>query len=147
MRIIDWSSDVCSSDLTKLLGSYYSVRAHDYVYDFDGTRQPIATYGADDEYQHFTTGELQFTSNADSWGASWLKWVGGLYYLNSEGGYDPGYLRLVDVVQLPISNIVSALPPALSGPLDQLIGNIGLPESLTFYFTGDRKSTRLNSSH
>ncbi|HEY9547451.1 MAG TPA: TonB-dependent receptor [Solimonas sp.] len=121
---------------TKLLGSYYSVRAHDYVYDFDGTRQPIATYGADDEYQHFTTGELQFTSNADSWGASWLKWVGGLYYLNSEGGYDPGYLRLVDVVQLPISNIVSALPPALSGPLDQLIGNIGLPESLTFYFTG-----------
>src|SRR3546814_17713961 len=80
MRISDWSSDVCSSDL--------------------GTRQPIATYGADDEYQHFTTGELQFTSNADSWGASWLKWVGGLYYLNSEGGYDPGYLRLVDVVQL-----------------------------------------------
>src|SRR3546814_19284057 len=106
MRISDWSSDVCSSDL--------------------GTRQPIATYGADDEYQHFTTGELQFTSNADSWGASWLKWVGGLYYLNSEGGYDPGYLRLVDVVQLPISNIVSALPPALSGPLDQLIGNTGV---------------------
>ncbi|HET8882042.1 MAG TPA: TonB-dependent receptor plug domain-containing protein, partial [Solimonas sp.] len=61
---------------TKLLGSYYFVRAHDYVYDFDDTRQPIATYGADDEYQRFYTSELQFTSNADSWGAEWLKWVG-----------------------------------------------------------------------
>ncbi|NGY06596.1 TonB-dependent receptor [Solimonas terrae] len=120
----------------RLLGSYYFVRAHDYVYDFDDTREPVATYGADSEYQRFYTSELQFTSNADSWASSWLKWVGGLYYLSSEGGYDPGYLRLVDSVQLPISNIVSALPPALGSSLDALLGNSGLPESLTFYFTG-----------
>lgn len=119
---------------TKLLGSYYFVRAHDYVYDFDDTRQPIATYGADSEYQRFYTSELQFTSNDESWGASWLKWVGGLYYLNSEGGYDPGYLRLVDAVRLPLAGIVSALPAALRDPLDNLLG--GLPSSLTFYFTG-----------
>ncbi|WP_157623117.1 TonB-dependent receptor [Solimonas soli] len=121
---------------TKLLGSWYFVRAYHYVYDFDDTRQPIATYGADDEYQRFYTSELQFTSNEDSWGSSWLKWVGGLYYLRSEGGYDPGYLRLLDVVRLPLDSIVSALPPALGNPLGQLIGRLGLPQSLTFYFTG-----------
>ncbi|WP_245585114.1 TonB-dependent receptor [Solimonas flava] len=119
---------------TKLLGSYYRVRAYDYVYDFDDTRQPIATYGADDEYQRFVTSELQFTSNADSWGADWLKWVGGLYYLNSEGGYDPGYLRLLDSVQLP--GLVSRLPPIIRNPLNTLIDRLGLPQSLTFYFTG-----------
>jgi iron complex outermembrane receptor protein len=119
---------------TKLLGSYYFVKARDYVYDFDGTRQPLATYGANNEYQRFYTGELQFTSNDESWGSSWLKWVGGLYYLQSKGGYDPGYLRLLDFVHLPISDIISALPPALGGPLGTLTG--GLPESLTFYFTG-----------
>lgn len=119
---------------TKLLGSYYRVRAYDYVYDFDDTRQPIATYGADDEYQRFVTSELQFTSNADSWGSDWLKWVGGLYYLNSEGGYDPGYLRLLDSVQLP--GLVSRLPPIIRNPLNTLIDRLGLPQSLTFYFTG-----------
>ena len=118
----------------KLLGSFYKVRAYDYVYDFDGTSQPIATYGADSEFQRFTTSELQFTSNDESWGSDWFKWVGGLYYLKSRGGYDPGYLRLLDFVQLPIDNLVGALPEPVRGPLDALLG--GLPDSLTFYFTG-----------
>jgi len=131
--ILNWNNPGVD---TKLLGSYYFVRAYDYVYDFDDTRQPIATYGADDEYQRFHTAELQFTSNDESWGGDWLKWVGGLYYLQSRGGYDPGYLRLLDFVRLPINNLVSALPPALSNPLNRLLGNLGLPQSLTFYFTG-----------
>ena len=118
----------------KLLGSFYKVRAYDYVYDFDGTSQPIATYGADGEYQRFTTSELQFTSNDESWGADWFKWVGGFYYLESRGGYDPGYLRLLDFVQLPINNIIGALPQPVRDPLSALLG--GLPSSLTFYFTG-----------
>lgn len=121
---------------TKLLGSYYFVRASDYVYDFDGSRLPIATYGADDEHQRFVTGELQFTSNADSWGADWLKWVGGLYYLKSEGGYEPGYLRLLDNVRLPTQQILDGLPLGLGDLVRNLLGSVPIPQSLTFYFTG-----------
>ncbi|SEQ58825.1 iron complex outermembrane recepter protein [Solimonas aquatica] len=121
---------------TKLLGSYYFVKAFDYVYDFDGTSQPIATYGADDEYQRFVTSELQFTSNADSWGSSWLKWVGGLYYLRSDGGYKPGYLRLLDAVQLPTTEQIGALPLGLGDLVLSLLGNSPIPQDLTFYFTG-----------
>ncbi|NKF21304.1 TonB-dependent receptor [Solimonas sp. C16B3] len=121
---------------TKLLGSYYFVRAHDYVYDFDGTNQPLATYGANSEYQRFVTSELQFTSNDESWGADWLKWVGGLYYLKSRGGYDPGYLRLLDDVQLPTQQLLDALPGTLGTTVRNLLGDLPIPETLTFYFTG-----------
>ena len=124
---------------TKLLGSYYNVRAYDYVYDFDGTRQPIATYGADDEFQRFVTGELQFSSDEDSWGSSWLKWVGGVYYLQSEGGYDPGYLRLIDLVQLPVGEILEGLPVLgqfLGNLTGTVLGGAPVPQSLTFFFTG-----------
>ncbi len=118
----------------KWLASFYKVRAYDYVYDFDGSAQPIATYGADNEFQRFVTSELQITSNDESWGADWLKWVGGLYYLRSRGGYDPGYLRLLDVARLPIDGLVGTLPEAARGPVGGLLD--GLPDSLTFFFTG-----------
>ncbi|HEY0973013.1 MAG TPA: TonB-dependent receptor [Solimonas sp.] len=124
---------------TKLLGSYYHVRAYDYVYDFDGTRQPIATYGADNEFQRFVTGELQFSSNDDSWGASWLKWVGGIYYLQSQGGYDPGYLRLIDLVQLPVGDVLQEFPVLgtfLGNLAGTVLGGAPVPQSLTFFFTG-----------
>ncbi|MDB5969732.1 MAG: TonB-dependent receptor [Hydrocarboniphaga sp.] len=124
----------------KLLGSYYYTNAHDYVYDFDGSSQPIATYGADSDYQRIVTSELQFTSNAESWGSSWLKWVGGLYYLKSEGGYKPGYLRLLDSVNLPLADVVNgvldSLPPAVGDPLRDALSGVILPSSLTFYFNG-----------
>lgn len=121
---------------TKLLGSHAYVNAHDYNYDFDGTDQPIASYGALSEFQRTSTAELQFTSNEDSWGASRLKWVGGLYYLQSTGGYDPGYLRLLDTVVNPLPGLIAALPGPLQSAVDQLLGGAIVPESLTFYFFG-----------
>lgn len=129
---IDWQ---LSGVDVKLLGSYYRTNAHDYVYDFDGSSQPIATYGALSDFQNIVTSELQFTSNAGSWGSDWLKWVGGFYYLHSEGGYKPGYLRLLDSVQLPIADLLGLLP-GLGDPLVDLLGGLPLPSSLTFYFNG-----------
>jgi len=116
----------------KLLGSHYYVNADDYVYDFDGSSQGIATYGADSEYQTIDTGELQFSSNAGTPGASWLKWVGGVYYLRSEGGYDPGYLTLTNIGLPVIGNLVDRLP----APLQNLLGGVPSLESLRFNFTG-----------
>lgn len=122
---------------TKLLGSYYHVNAYDYVYDFDGSALPLATYGADSDFQRVTTGELQFTSNASSWASDWLKWVGGFYYLNSRGGYKPGYLSLASsFLRLPTQQFLNLLPLQLGDVAREQLGGLIAPETLTFYFTG-----------
>jgi iron complex outermembrane receptor protein len=120
----------------KLLGSHYYVNADNYVYDFDGSSEPIATYGANSDFQRITTGELQFTSNAGSPGASWLKWVGGIYYLNSRGGYDPGYLTLTNV-GLPTGSLLSGIVDTLpDGAVKNLLDKIPALDALRFNFTG-----------
>jgi iron complex outermembrane recepter protein len=115
----------------KLLGSHYFIDAYDYVYDYDGSAQPVATYGAESDYQQVRTGELQFTSNDGSFASSWLQWVAGLYYLRSEGGYDPGYLSLAGSV-FNLEPVLGALPD----PLRNLLGAAPLPTQLRFNFTG-----------
>jgi iron complex outermembrane receptor protein len=122
---------------TKLSGSDYYVNAYNYVYDFDGSALPIATYAADSEFQRITTGELQLSSNKTSWGASWLNWVGGLYYLHSKGGYNPGWLQLINIDlptnSLGVQNLFGLLPAGLGNLLDAVPS---LSSGATFYFTG-----------
>ncbi|MDP9139614.1 MAG: TonB-dependent receptor [Pseudomonadota bacterium] len=115
----------------KLLGSHYYIDAYDYVYDYDGSNRPVATYGAESDYQEVETAELQFTSNDGSFGSRWLQWVAGAYYLRSEGGYDPGYLSLADSV-VNLTPVLDALPPLLRNILDPL----PIPTQLRFNFTG-----------
>ncbi len=115
----------------KLLGSHYDIDASDYVYDYDGSARPIATYGAESDYQTVDTAELQFTSNDGTFGSSWLQWVAGAYYLRSEGGYDPGYLSLADSV-VNLQTVIDALPPLLQNILNPL----PIPTQLRFNFTG-----------
>ncbi len=115
----------------RLLGSHYYVDAYDYVYDYDGSRRPVATYGADKDYQQVETAELQFTSNDGTPGASWLQWVAGFYYLKSEGGYEPGYLSLLGRV-VNLEPVFNALPD----PLRNLLNGLPIPTQLRFNFTG-----------
>ncbi|HEY1076464.1 MAG TPA: TonB-dependent receptor, partial [Fontimonas sp.] len=115
----------------KLLGSHYFIDAYDYVYDFDGSNRPLATYGADSDYQQVETAELQFNSNDGTFGSSWLQWVAGAYYLRSEGGYDPGYLSLADSV-VNLQPVIDVLPPLLRNILNPL----PIPTQLRFNFTG-----------
>ncbi len=115
----------------KLLGSHYFIDAYDYVYDYDGSNRPVATYGAESDYQQVETAELQFTSNDGTIGSSWLQWVAGAYYLRSEGGYNPGYLSLADSA-VNLTPVLDALPPLLRNILDPL----PIPTQLRFNFTG-----------
>lgn len=140
---IDWT--LPSFDV-KLLGSTYEVIAHDFQYDFDGSAQPLITFVALPEFQEIKTAELQFISNPDSWGSQWLKWVGGLYYLDSEGGYDPAYLSIAnEVINLPTQGLadllqlpVDALGPLLPDRLESLVGGLPLPggDGVGLYFRG-----------
>lgn len=57
--------------------------------DFDASPNPVIYITTPTSYYDSKTAELQFLSNDDSWGADWMNWVGGLYYINSIVAYDP----------------------------------------------------------
>src|SRR3546814_10862546 len=50
MRISDWSSDVCSSDLHPRLGRRYLLRNHQKVAIADASRAIIGGFNVEDEY-------------------------------------------------------------------------------------------------
>lgn len=57
--------------------------------DFDGSNMPVAVFTTPGQFANVKTAEFQILSNDDGWGADWLTWIGGLYYLKSSVGYDP----------------------------------------------------------
>lgn len=73
----------------KLLGSDQDQDSYDLSYDFDGGQPDIVAFTAPHSPSRLKTAELQFVSNDEGWTPDWLKWVGGLYYLNQKAGYDP----------------------------------------------------------
>lgn len=91
--------------------------------DFDGTNEPIISFGSP-VFSDVKTAELQFLSNDDSWGAGWLSWIGGLYYIDSVAGLDP-QLALVggeqgQVSAVPLGELIKMLPDPLRNELDAL---------------------------
>lgn len=102
----------------KLIGSDQYAITHS-MYDFDGTNRPIASFEAKNQFADVRTGEFQILSNADSWGADWLKWIAGVYYFESTQGFDP---LLLTVAGLDLANGVVAGVPIPQGLRDTLIG-------------------------
>lgn len=105
----------------RFLGSYQSIRAPALV-DFDGSPQPLAGFEAIGQFERVRTAEFQLISNQST--PSWLKWVGGVYYLNSSAGYDPLHLFVgqgaLDYLQQPgglggVAPLFTGLTNALSG--------------------------------
>lgn len=79
---------------TKLLGSDQHLDVGHATFDFDGSPQPLATFDTQEEFIDVRTAELQILSNSDTWLSDRIQWVAGLYYFESEGGFDPANLRL-----------------------------------------------------
>ena len=126
----------------KLLGSDFYIKTFDYKVDFDGTALPLVTSQSPDEYQDLLSGELQILSNADSWGADWLKWIGGLYYFEAEGGYNPVHLTVANsLIDFPGAellnvNVIDRLPEQLRTRLLQVLGPLPLPAQLGLELAG-----------
>lgn len=76
----------------KLLGSTQGITTEAQL-DFDATTLPLAATYAPGGFGDIQTGELQLISNDSSWGAGWLTYTGGLYYIKSQAGYDPLYVK------------------------------------------------------
>lgn len=62
--------------------------------DFDGSAMPIAAFDTTNEFADYQTAEIQFLSNETTPWSEKFEWVGGLYYLKSEAGFDPAHLRV-----------------------------------------------------
>ena len=121
----------------KLLASHQDIITGPATIDFDGSAQPLAAFDALNEFSKLKTYELQFLSNDETPFAERFKWVAGLYYIESDAGFDPAHLRvapaavtsLVDVarsygVPVPdrigsIADFIADLPLGSYTPLSQ----------------------------
>lgn len=148
---LDNSARVATADLKyatdwfdlRFIGSDQSTEAYAEA-DYDGSDRPLVTFSPHPSFQNTTTYELQILSNANSWGADWMQYIGGLYHIDSTGGWDPilftvapnvlsflanppdgGPLSQLAPLSTPLLNFLSGLP-GLSDPLDIIDGGLRL---------------------
>ncbi|HKY92124.1 MAG TPA: TonB-dependent receptor, partial [Nevskiaceae bacterium] len=88
--------------------------------DYDGTNGNIASFRARNQVARVKTQELQLISNDDSWGADWLRWIGGIYHIDSEAGYDPLYFNVE-------ANVIARLPGELPETVTDIFEQLQLP--------------------
>lgn len=88
--------------------------------DFDGSPVPIAAFSTNNQYSDYQTLEVQFLSKDDE-GDEYFDWIAGLYYLESEVGYDPAHLYVGSDFVNGLLNDVLGLPSSLSGPIDSIL--------------------------
>jgi iron complex outermembrane receptor protein len=116
----------------KILGSDQKILVDDAQYDFDASKQPIASFASPNQYTDQQTGELQILSNDETWFADRFKWVAGLYYLKSTAGYDPVILTVagsvLDLAQVDpsVNLVVSLIPQGLIDAIGFLPGPRGI---------------------
>src|SRR3546814_4964711 len=118
MRISDWSSDVCSSDLAGLTGTRTAT---------EGSLLAVPVAGAFEKGAYKNSTWLNILHGDHDLGALRLNW-------------DAAYVETESSTDLPIINQTSS-SASLRPNVSYTTGKYGLPV-LT-----DRKSTRLHSSH
>src|SRR3546814_7778734 len=125
MRISDWSSDVCSSDLfTRIYGDPNGV--------LGGT---VIGFRNGEDLGSATDGTLAFTSPADEFSDI------GNYAINGGGLTSTNYVFVQDPGNATALTIDPATLTFIANPFTRIYGD---PNGV---LGGDRKSTRLNSSH
>ncbi|HKY90306.1 MAG TPA: TonB-dependent receptor [Nevskiaceae bacterium] len=102
--------------------------------DFDSSPRPIAAIISVHPWYDMRTAELQFVSNDESWGSDWLKWIGGVYALDSSVGYEP--LRIAagsDLVGFLARPGGLGLLPQLTEPVIDAVTGLPLSDALLPY--------------
>lgn len=104
-------------------------------YDFDGSPEPLADFDVQPTFADVQTGEIQFLSNARSWGADWLDLIGGVYYFRSKQGFNPAFLTVL-TTDLDAGTVFGIQLP---GAVADLVRNAAAPSPLPsgrFQFVG-----------
>lgn len=81
--------------------------------DFDGSNFPGVLVKSP-LFSEVKTAEFQLLSNDTSWGADWLEWIGGAYYIESTQGLTP-LLSILDssdgdILGVPIDPLLDLIP-------------------------------------
>src|SRR3546814_2554424 len=84
MRISDWSSDVCSSDLLRSISAYRKLRGH-ILFDTDGSPETVANIEYDAQRAKTLSQEFHIISPT----GSKLDWLAGLYLYSHTAQADP----------------------------------------------------------
>jgi len=100
--------------------------------DYDGSVRPLVTFETVGQYADVKTGELQFISNSESWGADRFEWIVGLFTIESSAGYDPLYLSVApgvfSLLENPDAGPLLGVVTSITDPLlDLLDGVPGVP--------------------
>ncbi|MDB5975305.1 MAG: outer rane receptor protein [Nevskia sp.] len=108
----------------KLIGSTQRLSAPFVQADFDKSALPIVNITSIRQVSPQVTAELQVLSNDNTLFSSHFKWVAGLFYLKSSGGFDPIAFDL-----LPNALEALHLPGAtfLENTINGLLTPLGLP--------------------
>jgi iron complex outermembrane receptor protein len=111
----------------KVLASRQRVRSNS-LYDYDASKAPLVSFEAI-QMADVDTAELQLISNNDSWLSDRLKWIAGLYHIESLAGYNPVNLTVARDVATPLFSALSRLElPGLD--LGDLLGGLGTSVNL-----------------
>src|SRR3546814_1698300 len=129
MRISDWSSDVCSSDLLGLIASTAVFLVVPYAFNYDLTVVSLAS--------------LVFLARAAEWHGFWTRLA--MQLVLSAGLILPLVLPILGKQHIVIGPAVLAL--ILGAQLWLAIDRDRAPRFGLLKAFLDRKSTRLNSSH
>lgn len=107
----------------KVMGSYQNQAPSGLFIDFDGAPQPVAYFGTSGGVVNTVdTAEFQLVSNENSWGADWLRWNAGFYWVQWDARLDPVFLGLAGIdLATGVQNSTIALPPGLVDLLDRLL--------------------------
>lgn len=107
-------------DVKGVVGHQDTITNHSQ-YDYDQSQKSLVEFGADPVFVKLTTAELQISSNDSSWAADRLKWIAGLYYYKSQGGFDPVYLQVAGSLPRVGANL---LPPDILDAVEAAIAQL-----------------------
>ncbi|HKY92829.1 MAG TPA: TonB-dependent receptor, partial [Nevskiaceae bacterium] len=119
----------------KSISAYQESKAQGLI-DFDGTASEIAiqsTYYADTpghrktQFSRAFTQEVQLLSNDESWGADWMKWILGGYYIRSTSGFNPVAFNVAGLDDILTGDVLGAVPGNALGAIRDRLDALGLP--------------------
>src|SRR3546814_1993809 len=138
MRISDWSSDVCSSDLSGVV-----INQYDIIGAYPNQQLVPSNEAQKSDFDDNFTEEFQIQGNINDK----HNWVIG-YFINKatsdDLGLAPVFLSFNNAFSVPLDNLNFLFPSTVNKSEQAEIGYFG---QFTADLSGDRKSTRLNSSH
>lgn len=133
----------------KFIGSDQTVDAPFVQADFDASPQPLVGFTSIQQIATQKTAELQFISNADTLFSDKFEWVGGLYFIQADGGFDPlafnAAPNFLNTLGIPAGGTLGAALDAVLAPLGLPSVSNGIElnshgvsdaESISVYFQG-----------